>query len=173
MSNILGNTHMEAVGTHYMGIGLKNNTEPTKEELETLKQQEEQERLALAARLVELNEGAKPCDNKSLAATGYTIILKPYSKNPYRKLKTSASGLLIGGFDVNRTYKSHESGEQEDAEEFIACGHVISVGPECKYVKVGEDIYYRNTAVPVPFDTRGYYALSEQNVICRVLEKDK
>ena len=45
---------MEAVGTHYMGIGLKNNTEPTKEELETLKQQEEQERLALAARLVKI-----------------------------------------------------------------------------------------------------------------------
>lgn len=165
---------METVGTHYMGIGIKNeNTQLTPEEVENLKKQTEKEQLTLAARLVELNEGAKNCDNKYLSATGYTIVIKPYDKNPYRKLKTSASGLLISGFDVNRTYKSHETGEQEDAEAFIACGHVIDVGPECKYVKVGEDIYYRNSAVPIPFDTRGYYALSEQNVICRVLEKEK
>lgn len=173
-SNILGSTHMEQTGIHYMGIGLKSeNTETVKENLEVIKQKEEQEQLKIANQLIEANKGAKNCDKMFLKATGYSVIIKPYDKNPYRQLKTSASGLFIGGFDINSTYKSKETGEVEQAEQFISCAKVISVGPECKYVKEGEDIYYRNVAVPVPFDTLGYYAISEQNVICRILEKEK
>ena len=106
---------------------------------------------------------------------GSTIwfIIKPFEKNPYREIKTSASGLILPGDLFADTYKSDDTGEMERAEQFIACGTVISAGPECKYVKPGEDIYYRNSVVPVPFNNMGYYAISEQNIICRVIEKDK
>lgn len=172
--NLLGNVHMQEMGVHIMGANIKQDVkELTPEEIEARNKQMEQEQLMTANRLLELNKGAKDASKMKVAATGYTVILKPFEKNPYREIKTTASGLILPGDIFAGTYRSDDTGEMEAAEQFIACGTVISAGPECKYVKPGEDVYYRNSVVPIPFNNMGYYAISEQNIICRVIEKDK
>lgn len=165
----LGTAYMQAINTHYMGDGLTNR-DINPETMKKVQEIEEQNALAMAERLTKENEGAKNCDNYELSATGYSVIYEPYEKNPYRRLKTTASGLIYG-FDANSMYKSRETGEMEQAEQGIAWGKVISSGPECKYVKEGDDICFRNFGVPVPFDGRGYYAISEQNIICKTINK--
>lgn len=167
--NRLGTEYMQAINTHFMGDGLTNR-EISPEAMKALQLKEEQAQLEMAERLSKDNEGAKNCDNYELFATGFTVIYEPYEKNPYRKLKTSASGLIYG-FDAGGVYMSNETGELEKAELGIAWGKVISAGPECKYVKVGDDICFRNYGVPVPFDSKGYCAISEQNVICKTVNK--
>jgi hypothetical protein len=60
----------------------------------------------------------------------------------------------------------------EESHQEIICAEVIAIGPECKNVKVGEDVYCRNIPAPIPFDNRGYYAITEQNIICRIVNKN-
>ena len=53
----------------------------------------------------------------------------------------------------------------------VSCAKVIAVGPECKNVNVGEDVYcMRFRAIPVPFRKKGYYIMSEQNITCRIIK---
>ena len=49
---------------------------------------------------------------------GYALI-KPFEQNPFQKIKTTKSGLItdLGGFTP--TYKSNETGEIEEEQQFI------------------------------------------------------
>ena len=133
-----------------------------------VKERIEMERLSAASAELEANKGWKSAEGKKVQATGYTVIFTKYPRNPYRKYKSGA-GLIM---DVD-SYHVNSSGEMEQDELGVVCCKVVSVGPECKYVKEGDDIYIRNIgAAPVPFDYRGYWAISEQNVICRVVNDD-
>jgi hypothetical protein len=69
-------------------------------------------------------------------------------------------------------YKSNETGEMEENDEFVACAKVIAVGPKCENVKVGEDVFViKHIANPVPIRKLGYYVISEPNILCRVFPK--
>ena len=99
------------------------------------------------------------------------VILEPYDDNPYRKVERTESGLIIG-VESTQKYKSNDTGEMESNEEYIACAKVIAVGPSCKFVQPGEDVFYvKHIAIPVPFRKKGYWTLSEQNIICRIVKK--
>ena len=116
--NKLGTAYMQEINTHFMGDGLATrDIDP--EVMKQIQLKEEKNALEMAERLTKENSGAKNCDNYSLFATGYTIIYEPYEKNPYRRLKTSASGLIYG-FDAHGMYKSKETGEMEQSELGIA-----------------------------------------------------
>ena len=171
--NLLGNAHMQEMGVHLMGANVKHDAELTPEEIAAMNKKAEQEQLMTANRLLESNKGTKDASKMKVSAIGYTVILKPYDKNPYREIKTSASGLILAGDLFADTFRSDDTGEMEQAEQFICCAEVISTGNDCKYVKPGDDVYYRNVATPVPFNNMGYYSISEQNIICRVVGKDK
>ena len=59
-----------------------------------------------------------------VAATGYTVIIKTVWKKSYREIKTSAQVYFcLQGDLFADTYKSHDTGEMERAEQFIACGY--------------------------------------------------
>ena len=59
----------------------------------------------------------------------------------------------------------------EEQKEFIVTGCVIEVGPETKYLKEGDVVYYRrDTVVPVPFFKQGLVSLAENQVIAVVNE---
>lgn len=164
----MNNNYMQETGIHFMNSA--NNMKDFKEpenQTNSLPLDESE----IADRLLDLDVTLSKSKNSYLQATGYTIIFKPYSKNPYRDIKKSESGLIFGGDVFASMHKSDDTGEMENSEPFICCGKAISCGPECKYVKEGEDFYYRNTRVPVPFNNLGYYAISEQNVICRVINE--
>lgn len=99
------------------------------------------------------------------------VILKFYEENPYRALEKTSSGLILG-VDGNKHYKSNETGEMEDSEEYIAVAKVIAVGPACRNVEVGDDVYaVKHIAQPIPFRNLGYRAINEQNIISRIVNK--
>lgn len=113
----------------------------------------------------------KSAEGKHIQPNGYTVIFTKYERNPYRKSSRSASGLILDtGYDSHEYEFSHETGQMERNDLGVICCNVVAVGPECKYVKPGEDIYLRNVGIaPVPFEGRDYWAISEQNIICRVV----
>lgn len=99
------------------------------------------------------------------------VIIKPYDVNPYRKIDTTASGLIIG-IESDKTYKSNETGEIEQNNEVIRCGKVIAVGPACKNVEVGDDVYFTTFSMTViPFRKQGLVAVTENLLICRIIRK--
>jgi co-chaperonin GroES (HSP10) len=99
------------------------------------------------------------------------VILQFYKENPYKQIETSESGLLLG-FEA-KTHKSNETGEIESNQPGIVCAKVIAIGPDCRNVKVGEDVYVSTfTAAPIPFMNKNYKAVTEQNIICRMTKND-
>ena len=99
------------------------------------------------------------------------VLVKFYDDNPYRHVDRMDSGLVIG-IESTQKYKSNETGEMEENEEVISCAKVIAVGPECKNVHVGEDVYLvKWIAKPIPFRKQSYYIISEQNILCRIVNK--
>lgn len=100
------------------------------------------------------------------------VVLLPYDDNPYRKVEKTESGLIIG-IESTKKYKSNETGEMEQNEDFVACAKVIAVGPACKNVQVGDDVFYvKHIAQPLPFRKKGYWTISEQNITCRIVKKN-
>lgn len=96
------------------------------------------------------------------------VLIKFYEDNPYRKIERTESGLILG-IESTKKYKSSETGEMEQNDEYVACAKVIAVGPKCENVKVGEDVFLiKHIAIPVPFRKQGYYIISEQNTLCRI-----
>ena len=124
----------------------------------------------LKTAFMEKDKDCKSYNDKQLYPCNSTVIVLPYDKNPYRQpLRETSSGLLIGDFESTATYKSKETGEEESSKRGIWCCKVIAVGPNCKNVNVDDDVYVNFLiAVPVPFGNKGYYALSEQNIICAI-----
>ena len=100
------------------------------------------------------------------------ILVTLYETNPYRRIERTSSGLIVG-IESDKKYKSNETGEMEENDEYIVCGHVVAVGPEAKYVKPGEDVYFpKHIALVLPFRKMGYYIINERNITCRILEND-
>ena len=97
------------------------------------------------------------------------IILQPYPVNPYRKV---VEGSLI--VDYTGAFKNPDSGEEDKLQELVGCAKIIEVGPECKYLKPGDDVYYdTRTVYPVPFMSMGYRLTSEPQILCVLNEKLK
>jgi co-chaperonin GroES (HSP10) len=111
-------------------------------------------------------------DNVNIIPCNLSVLVKFYEDNPYRTVETTSSGLIIG-IESTKKYKSNETGEMENNEEVIACAKVIAVGPKCENVQVGEDVFVvKYICNPVPFRKKGYYMVSESNILCRIVKKD-
>ena len=99
------------------------------------------------------------------------VIVKPYDQNPYRAIERTESGLIIG-IQSSQEYQSDDRGEIERNDEYITCAKVISVGPFCKNVKVGEDVFViKHILKPIPFRKQNLYELDEQNILCRIVKR--
>ena len=110
-------------------------------------------------------------DNVEIVPCNTNVILKFYDENPYRYIETTENGLILG--IESKTHKSTDSGEIETNEPGVVCAKVIAVGPDCRNVKVGEDVYVSTfTSAPIPFRNKNYRAVTEQNIICRMVKND-
>lgn len=99
------------------------------------------------------------------------ILVQPFKVNPFQKMKIE-NGLIIdtGGYTPH-TQLNEQTGRYEEQKQFIVTGCVIEVGPEVKYLKEGDVIFYRiDTAVPVPFFKQGFISLAENQIIAVVNE---
>ncbi len=89
------------------------------------------------------------------------VILRPYSENPYVSMQ-SKDGLLL----TDDQFDSQDSGETEKRDLLIGCAQVIEIGPECKYLQVGDDVFYNTVTVrPVPFQRQGFLLCAEQGIL--------
>lgn len=110
-------------------------------------------------------------DEVELIPCNVGVIVKPYDENPYRKIEKTESGLIIG-IQSSQKYQSDDSGEIEENDEYVTCAKVIAIGPFCKNVKVGEDVYLiKHILKPIPFRKEGLYEIDEQNILCRIIKK--
>ena len=125
-----------------------------------------------AENIIENNIENINTDEVELVPCNANVIIKPYDVNPYRKIDTTASGLIIG-IESDKTYKSNETGEIEQNNEVIRTGKVIAVGNACKNVEVGDDVFFTTYSMtPVPFRKMGYVCVSETLLICRIIKKN-
>lgn len=110
-------------------------------------------------------------EDVSIVPCNMGVLIKFYDDNPYRVLSTTKSGLIVGMQSTQR-YKSNETGEMEENDEFVACAKVIAVGPKCENVRVGEDVFViKHICNPIPFRKQSLYIISESNILCRCFPK--
>lgn len=99
------------------------------------------------------------------------ILVKPFTKNPFQKMEVK-NGLILstGGYNPH-IEKDPITGKMKEQEEFIKTGCVVEVGPEVKYLKEGDVVFYRkDTTVPVSFFTENLVSLAESQIIAVVNE---
>jgi len=124
-----------------------------------------------AKTIVENNMDGVYTGEVDLVPLNANVLIKPYIQNPYRYIETTASGLIVG-VESSKTYKSNETGEIEQNTEVIKCGEVIAVGPNCKNVNVGDDVFYTTySEAKIPFRKKGYVIVGEGLLICRMIKK--
>lgn len=125
-----------------------------------------------AKTIVENNMEDVCVDEVEVIPTNANVLIQPYIRNPYRYIETTASGLIVG-IESSKTYKSNETGEIEQNNEVIKCGKVLAVGPACKNVNVGDDVYYTTySQAVVPFRKKGYVIVGENLLVCRIVKKN-
>ena len=125
-----------------------------------------------AKTIVENNMEDVCMDDVEVIPTNANVLIQPYIRNPYRYIETTASGLIVG-IESSKTYKSNETGEIEQNNEVIKCGKVLAVGPACKNVNVGDDVYYTTySQAIVPFRKKGYVIVGENLLVCRIVKKN-
>ena len=121
--------------------------------------------------IVENNTEDVCMDEVEVIPVNNNVLIKPYIKNPYRYIETTASGLIVG-VESSQTYKSNETGEIEQNNQVIRTGKVLAVGPDCKNVTVGDDVFYTTYSMtPIPFRKKGYVIVGEGLLICRIVKK--
>lgn len=97
------------------------------------------------------------------------VLIKPFKLNPFQKVEVKG-GLIVDTGGLNpHTQFNPMSGKEEEQDQFIQCGEVVEVGPECKYVKAGDAVFYRkDTTLPVPFFNWGLYTIGENQILATV-----
>ena len=170
----------ELTGKFFMGKDLKPEQrfniikpeEPFKNEIDKLKKEKEEQEMAKL--LLELEKSKQEEINQKLSKLEMIpmfnkIVILPYPRNPYRKIVEGS--ILV---DYSGDFLNPDSGEQDKLKELVGCAKVIEVGPECKYLNVGDDVYYdTRTVYPVPFMSLGYVLCSETQILCNMNESLK
>ena len=124
-----------------------------------------------AKTIIENNMEDVCMDEVEIIPTNANVLIQPYIRNPYRYIETTASGLIVG-IESSKTYKSNETGEIVQNDQVIKCGKVLAVGPACRNVNVGEDVYYTTfSETKLPFRKKGYVVVGENLLICRIVKK--
>lgn len=103
-------------------------------------------------------------DGLEIKPSANYILVKPYLKNPYESLEIRKSGLILEG-DAAK-FKNPDNGDEEEEQYGVIVAKVIEVGPECKWTKSGDDIYYLyNSQIPIPFYRQGLQCVSESRIM--------
>ena len=93
------------------------------------------------------------------------IIVDVYDENPYLKKQTQ------DGLELNSDFINSDNGQVEEKQLVIECAEVIEVGPDCEFVKAGDDVLVDlRTLSPVPFMGNCYWLLNEQAVKAVIAE---
>lgn len=137
--------------------GLEDQIEKEK----TIKDMEEAGKLFIAAEEAKQKELELKLRDLEILPMFDKIIVLPYPINPYKKLVQN--GIIV---EYNGVFKNPDSGEFDKLEQGIICGKVIEVGPDTKYLRINDDVFYsERTVVPLPFFNQGYFVTHETGII--------
>lgn len=104
-------------------------------------------------------------ENLEIKPTYEGVLIKPYAQNPFQMIKKEGN-IIVDTGGLIPEYKSNETGDWEEEESFIHVGLVIEVGPTCKYVKVGDVVFWRKPSeTPVPFFKQGLVQVNEHSIM--------
>lgn len=110
-------------------------------------------------------------NNVEIKPMGSRVLIKPFEINPFQQIKVSESGLIIDTGGLTPEAFSNDTGKWEEQQQAIAVGTVYDIGPDCKYLKEGDAVYFQKAAmVPVPFFKQGLVTVSEIQIIAVVNE---
>lgn len=99
------------------------------------------------------------------------IIIVPFKQNPFQKIKESKSGIIIDTGGLTPEHFNTDKGERENDELQILTAVVQEVGPDVKYIKEGDVVFYgKNSAIPIPFYKQHFWTLDERQVFAVVNE---
>lgn len=99
------------------------------------------------------------------------LIIQPFKVNPFQKVETKGNLIVDAGGYTPHVQVNPMTGKYEEQNQFIVTGYVVEVGPDTKYLREGDVVYYRvDTAVPVPFFKQGFISIDEKQIIAVVNE---
>ncbi len=181
----MNNKVYEAINTDSNGVYIGNNVITSISENDLSKHIEENNKIKYNESLDKFEEimTAKESEIKEIQnELGYEvekadlkpmfnrIIIKPFKQNPFQKMEVKNGIIIPNGFNIQAEVNP-QSGKYEELEQFIITGCVQEIGPDVKYIREGDVIYYRkDTAVPVPFLSWGLFSIAENQVIAVVNE---
>jgi hypothetical protein len=161
----MGNELDQMRGKWNMSKNIVVPSNPIAAEVRKLEEEKKAEELAQRlkeAHLAKQKEIEERLEGLELVPNGNRLVLMPYPSNPYVKVMTE-SGIFI---EPNANYFNTDTGEIEQAKELVMCAKVVETGPDVKYVKIGDDVYYDSrTVYPLPFMNLGYQVTSEPQII--------
>lgn len=101
---------------------------------------------------------------------GY-VLIQPFDKNPFQQIKMTESGIITDLGGMTPQYKSNETGEIEEEQQFIKVGSVIEVGHKCEFLKPGDVVFYTIASeTMVPFFRQGFVVVNENRIMAVVNE---
>lgn len=111
-------------------------------------------------------------ENIEIMPIGNYVLCKQFEENPFQRIvRDSKSGLILDLGGQKPEYKNTDNGQIEEEEQFIKVGVIQEVGPECKWCKPGDTIFYtKPSAVPVPFYKQNLQLVCENRVLAVVNE---
>lgn len=105
-------------------------------------------------------------ENLQIKAILNYAIIKPYSTNPFQRIKKSESGLFTDLGGKKPEFKNRDNGRIEEEENYIHVGTVVDAGNECKYLKEGDTVMWTAPSeVPVPFFKLGLVLVNENRIM--------
>lgn len=111
-------------------------------------------------------------NNIEIMPLGNYVLVKQFEENPFQRIvRDSKTGIILDTGGLAPQYKNTDNGQIEEEESFILVGVVQEVGPECKYLKPGDAVFYsKPSAIPVPFYKQKLIQVNETRILAVVNE---
>lgn len=110
-------------------------------------------------------------ENLEIMPIGNYVLIKSFSTNPFQRIVKNSTGLIVDMGGAAPVFKNTDSGEVEEEEAFILTGAVQEVGPECKWLKPGDAVFYtKPSMVPIPFYRAGLVLVNETRILAVINE---
>lgn len=99
-------------------------------------------------------------------------LIKPFEQNPFQQIKMTESGIITDLGGMTPEYKSNETGNWEEEQQFIKVGTVIETGHKCEFLQPGDVVFYTIASeMMVPFYKMGFVVVAENRIMAVVNEK--
>lgn len=103
-------------------------------------------------------------DKLEIKPLGNYVMVIPFDHNPFQAIKQEGS-IIVDTGGLVPTYTSNEDGEIHEEESYIHVGTVVEIGPDVKYLRVGDAVMWTApTELPIPFYKQGLLTVSELSI---------